>query len=31
VVNKGGYIGEAVKKEIAYAKKHNKEIIYFEN
>jgi hypothetical protein len=31
VVNKDGYIGEAVKEEIAYAKKHNKEIIYFEN
>lgn len=28
VVNIDGYIGEAVKKEIEYAKKHNKEIIY---
>jgi hypothetical protein len=24
VVNKNGYIGEAVKKEIAYTKRHNK-------
>ena len=31
VVNKNGYIGEAVKKEIEYAKKHNKEIMYLEN
>jgi hypothetical protein len=31
VVNKNGYIGEAVKKEITYAKRHNKEIIYLEN
>jgi hypothetical protein len=31
VVNKNGYIGESVRKEIDYAKKHNKEIIYLEN
>ena len=31
VVNKNGYIGEAVKKEIEYAKKSNKEIMYLEN
>ncbi len=31
VVNKNGYIGEAVKKEIDYAKKQNKEIIFMEN
>jgi hypothetical protein len=31
VVNIGGYIGESVKKEIAYAKEHGKEIIYHEN
>jgi hypothetical protein len=31
VVNKNGYIGEAVKKEIEYAKNKNKEIIYLEN
>ncbi|MFC4652216.1 hypothetical protein ACFO26_04780 [Lactococcus nasutitermitis] len=30
VVNKNGYIGEAVKNEIWYAKKQNKEIIYLE-
>jgi hypothetical protein len=30
VVNKNGYIGESVKKEIVYAKRHNKEIIYLE-
>jgi hypothetical protein len=30
VVNKNGYIGEAVKKEISYAKDHNKEILYLE-
>ena len=30
VVNIGGHIGESVKKEIEYAKKHNKEIIYHE-
>ena len=30
VVNKDGYIGEAVRKEINYAKGHNKEIIYLE-
>ena len=31
VINKNGYIGEAVKKEIEYAKSKNKEIIYLEN
>ena len=31
VVNKNGYIGESVKKEINYAKEHNKEIMYLEN
>jgi hypothetical protein len=31
VINKNGYIGEAVKSEIEYAKKKNKEIIYLEN
>jgi hypothetical protein len=31
VVNKNGYIGEAVKKEIKYAKEHKKEILYLEN
>jgi hypothetical protein len=31
VINKNGYIGESVKKEIEYAKKYNKEIIYLEN
>jgi hypothetical protein len=30
LLNKNGYIGEAVKKEIEYAKKLNKEIIYLE-
>lgn len=30
VVNIGGYIGESTKKEIEYAKKHNKEIMYYE-
>ena len=30
VVNKNGYIGEAVKREICHAKNHNKEIIYLE-
>lgn len=28
VVNIDGYIGESVKKEIEYAKKHDKEILY---
>lgn len=28
VVNINGYIGESVKKEIEYAKKHNKEVLY---
>ena len=31
VVNTKGYIGEAVTREIAHAKKLNKEIIYLEN
>jgi hypothetical protein len=31
ILNKNGYIGEAVKKEIEYAKEKNKEIIYLEN
>ena len=30
VVNIGGYIGNATKNEIEYAKLHNKEIIYHE-
>ena len=30
IVNKDGYIGEAVRKEIDYAKRHGKEIIYIE-
>lgn len=30
VINKGGYIGESTQKEINYAKKLNKEIIYLE-
>ena len=30
VVNIDGYIGNSTKKEIAYAKEHNKEIIYHE-
>lgn len=30
VVNIGGYIGESTKNEIEYAKKHNKEIMYYE-
>lgn len=30
VVNINGYIGESVKREIAYAKEHDKEIIYHE-
>lgn len=30
VVNINGYIGESVKREIAYAKSHDKEIIYYE-
>ena len=29
VVNINGYIGSSVQKEIEYAKKHNKEILYF--
>lgn len=28
VVNIDGYIGDAVKKEVEYAKMHNKEIVY---
>ncbi|QQO10355.1 hypothetical protein [Breznakiella homolactica] len=31
VVNKHGYIGNAVKDEIAYAQKLNKEVLYLEN
>lgn len=31
VVNVNGYIGNATKSEIEYAKEHNKEIIYLEN
>lgn len=31
VINKEGYIGQAVKNEIAYAKSKGKEIIYWEN
>ncbi len=30
VVNINGYIGKSVKKEIQYAKKHQKEILYFQ-
>ena len=30
VVNIDGYIGDSTKQEIAYAKEHNKEIIYHE-
>ena len=30
VVNIGGYIGEATKDEILYAKRHGKEVIYHE-
>ena len=30
IVNIGGYIGNATKNEIEYAKKHGKEIIYHE-
>ncbi|MDR1400665.1 MAG: hypothetical protein LBJ41_12165 [Treponema sp.] len=30
VVNKNGYIGEAVRNEIEYAKRQNKEILYLE-
>ena len=30
VVNIDGYIGESVKKEIEYAKQHNKEVLYHE-
>jgi len=31
VVNKNGYIGNAVRKEIEYAKKCKKEVMYLEN
>ena len=31
VLNIGGYIGESVRKEIAYAQKHGKEIVYYCN
>lgn len=30
VVNKGGYIGESTREEIAYAKSRNKEVLYLE-
>ena len=30
VINVNGYIGSATKSEIAYAKEHNKEIIYYQ-
>ncbi len=30
VINVNGYIGSATKNEIAYAKEHNKEIIYYQ-
>jgi len=30
VINKNGYIGEAVRKEIEYARSKNKEVIYLE-
>ena len=30
VINKNGYIGDAVRKEIEYAKRTNKEVIYLE-
>lgn len=31
VVNKDGYIGEGLRKEIEYAKSLNKNIVYMEN
>ena len=31
IVNIGGYIGDAVSKELRYAKEHNKAILYHEN
>ena len=31
IVNIGGYIGESVSKELRYAKKHKKEIIFHES
>ena len=31
VLNIDGYIGESVRKEIDYAKRHNKEVIYHSN
>lgn len=31
IVNRNGYIGESTRKEIEYAKQHNKPIIYLEN
>ena len=31
VINKNGYIGDAVKKEIEYAKRTKKEVIFLEN
>ncbi len=30
VINAGGYIGDSTKSEIAYAKAHDKEVIYLE-
>ena len=30
VINKGGYIGESTRSEIAYAKEHGKKISYYE-
>lgn len=31
VINVGGYIGESIKSEIEYAKKHNKKVNYLDN
>ncbi len=31
VVNIGGYIGASVRQEIEYAKRKNKEVLYYEN
>lgn len=31
VVNIGGYIGESTRKEIDYAKKHGKDVLYLES
>jgi len=30
VINKGDYMGDSTRSEIAYAKKHNKKVIYME-